>query len=100
VLYKWRGALLRSGPEGLRRVGRPYTALAGADGEPLASVAGDAGGGSELLAARQRIVALERKVGQQQLELDFFKEALRQLGTSPQPETAAGAPASTLSSKR
>lgn len=98
VLYKWRRALLRGGPEGLRRVGRPYTAVAGTGAEPLADAAGEAG--SELLAARRRIVELERKVGRQQLELDFFREALRQVATSPQPETVAGAPASTPSSKR
>jgi hypothetical protein len=31
------------------------------------------------LAARKRIVELERKVGQQELELDFFGEALRRI---------------------
>jgi transposase len=100
VLYKWRRGLLHDGPDGLRRVGRPYKAVAGASAEPLASVVDAATGGSELLAARRRIVELERKVGQQQLELDFFKVALRQLRTSPPPGSTAGAPASTLSSKR
>ena len=33
----------------------------------------------ELLAARKRIAELERKVGQQELELDFFGEALRRI---------------------
>jgi hypothetical protein len=33
----------------------------------------------ELLAARKRIADLERKVGQQELELDFFGEALRRI---------------------
>ena len=33
----------------------------------------------ELLAARRRIAELERKVGQQELELDFFGEALRRI---------------------
>jgi hypothetical protein len=36
-------------------------------------------GRGELLSARQRIAELERKVGQQELELDFFGEALRRI---------------------
>jgi hypothetical protein len=36
-------------------------------------------GRGELLAARKRIAELERKVGQQELELDFFGEALRRV---------------------
>ena len=36
-------------------------------------------GRGELLAARKRIAELERKVGQQELELDFFGEALRRI---------------------
>jgi hypothetical protein len=37
-------------------------------------------GRGELLAARKRIAELERKVGRQELELDFFGEALRRIG--------------------
>ena len=36
----------------------------------------------ELAAAKQRIADLERKVGQQQVELDFFRQALRQVGAA------------------
>src|SRR3984957_19851790 len=36
-------------------------------------------GRGELLAARRRIAELERKVGQQELELDFFGEALQRI---------------------
>jgi hypothetical protein len=43
---------------------------------------------------------LERKVGQQQLELDFFRQALRQVGGARQPNDGSGAPASTRSSRR
>jgi hypothetical protein len=35
---------------------------------------------ADLTAARQRIAELERKIGQQQLELDFFRTALRHVG--------------------
>lgn len=40
---------------------------------------GTTAGRGELLAARKRIAELERKVGQQELELDFFGEALRRI---------------------
>jgi transposase len=92
LLYEWRDAL-RSGGE-LRSPGRPGKAAA-----VRAKPAG-ASADAELAAARQRIAELERKVGQQQLDLDFFRQALRQVGRSRQPESAAGAPASTPSSKR
>ena len=36
-------------------------------------------GRGQLLSARKRIAELERKVGQQELELDFFGEALRRI---------------------
>ena len=95
LLYNWRKALRRGGVAGLRNAGRPRAGVS----VPELDVTAD-GPVAELAAARQRIVELERKVGQQQLELDFFKKALQQVGTSPQPGTAAGAPASTPSSKR
>ncbi len=51
-------------------------------GEPLVKKPGPKPGkksesGSELKRARERIAELERKVGQQALELDFFAKALR-----------------------
>jgi hypothetical protein len=55
---------------------------------------------SELAIARQRVAALERKIWQQQVELDFFQRALRQAGADRQPNNGAGAKASTPSSKR
>jgi hypothetical protein len=55
---------------------------------------------SDLSAARERIIALERKVGQQQLELDFFRQALWQVGEARQPSDGLGVPASTRSSRR
>jgi transposase len=55
---------------------------------------------ADLSAARKRIIALERKIGQQQLELDFFQQALRQVGQARQPSDGLGVPASTRSSRR
>jgi hypothetical protein len=53
-----------------------------------------------LAGAQERIAGLERKLGQQQLELDFFRQALRQVEGLRQPSDAAGATASTPSSRR
>jgi hypothetical protein len=55
--------------------------------------------GLSLKEARALIADLERKIGRQQLELDFFKRALRQVEASRRP-SEPGATASTPSSKR
>ena len=98
LLYEWRDMLRGGGPGALRSPGRPRKAAAASGGNPVASESTQAA--TELAAARQRIAELERKVGQQQLDLDFFKQALRQVGTSRQPSNRRGAPASTPSSRR
>jgi tetrahydromethanopterin S-methyltransferase subunit G len=54
----------------------------------------------ELAKAQRRIADLERKVGQQQVELDFFQRALRQVGEARRTSGVPGATASTRSSKR
>jgi hypothetical protein len=46
------------------------------------------------------VAELERRLGQQQLELDFFKQALRQVEALRRPSNRPGATASTPSSKR
>jgi transposase len=75
-LYVWKDRYAELGEAGLvrRRGGRPRKERAetGSDSETK-----DRRG--ELLAARKRIAELERKVGQQELELDFFGEALRRI---------------------
>jgi hypothetical protein len=67
LLNPWCDAFRRGGPAALRGVGRPRKT-------PLTSGSLPAGGRSAdpLASAQERIAALERKVGQQQLELDFF----------------------------
>jgi len=100
-LYAWRDRFQAGGPEALRGRGRP----------PKAEAAGLAASGTsaevsaetpaaELEAARKRIAELERKVGQQQLDLDFFQRALRHVGAPRQPGTKPGVTGSTKSSKR
>ena len=54
----------------------------------------------DLKAARRQIAELERKVGQQALDLDFFKGALRRIETSRRTDTGPGAPVSSPRSRR
>lgn len=93
-LYKWCMHYRRGGPEALRPAHRPYKVSGAVDPAVQPQPA------TELSVARERIVALERKIGQQQLELDFFQQALRQVGGARQPSDGLGAPTSTRSSRR
>ena len=94
-LYLWLRQYEGAGAEGLRRAGRPRKGPSmGCGGKS------SAGASEPLAAARQRIGELERKVGQQGLELDFFRRALRQVGDAREPNAERGGRASTRSSKR
>jgi hypothetical protein len=109
ILYEWRWAWRRYGAAGLNRRRGPKKGLRRkmATGDPpafaLASSAPSAEGTSapvvELVRAKARIEELERLVGRQQLDLDFFRKALRLAdafqGTTP----ARGETSSTRSSK-
>jgi transposase len=98
-LYAWRDRFLAGGPEALRGRGRPCKAGASAASGAAAAVP-PVGPGAELEAACRRIAELERKIGQQQVELDFFRQALRQVGGARQPNDGLGLRASTRSSRR
>jgi transposase-like protein len=94
VLYRWKDAYREEGTGAFRRkAGRPPKFAPGVE-KARAAAAG------ELSAAQQRIAELERKVGQQQVELDFFRQALRQVGEARQPSDRLGVPASTPRSRR
>lgn len=95
-LYKWCMHYRRGGPEALRSAHRPYKVSGAVEVDPVVKAQSVA----DLSAARERIIALERKIGQQQLELDFFQQALRQVGQARQPSDGLGVPASTRSSRR
>jgi transposase-like protein len=97
VLYAWRDTFRASGPEGLRGRGRPSKAVASSLRVLSAAPVGE---GEQLAAAQRRIAELERKVGQQQLELDFFRQALRQVEGQRRAKAGPGATASTRASKR
>jgi transposase len=94
----WRDRFLAGGPEALHGRGRPPRAGAAALAKRDAAAPGGPDG--ELTAARSRIAELERKIGQQQLELDFFRQALRQAGEARQKGDGPGVTASTRSSRR
>lgn len=91
-LYYWRAHFRAGGPEALRSRGRPRKV------EVISKKPKDTGG--DLEAARERIAELERKIGQQQVELDFFRRALRRVGEARRRNAEPGAPRSTKSSKR
>jgi transposase len=91
LVYKWRDAE-RAGRLGRRR--GPPTRL-----EALSRAAGGAAA-DELTAARRRIAELERKVGQQAVDLDFFQGALRRIEASRQVSDGPGATGSSSRSRR
>jgi len=94
ILYRWRAQYREGGELRLReRRGRPRLAEARA----MAAERRVAGEAADLTQARRQIADLERKIGQQQLDLDFFKGALRHIEASRQ---ASGSPGVTASSPR
>ena len=92
-LYVWRDRFRSGGPDALRGTGRPPKAVAMRSG-PAKSA------GSAPDAASKRVAELERKIGQQQVELDFFRQALRQVEGARRRSAGAGVSRSTRSSKR
>ena len=74
LLYEWRAAYRKFGAAGLnRKRGRkPGGARASPDAAPATPAPL-----TELARAQARIAELERKIGKQQMDLDFFREALR-----------------------
>ena len=97
MLYRWREAWRAGGELALREgQGRPSKVQALA----MEEARGPAAKARGLAEARRQIAELERKVGQQQVYLDFFKGALRRIETSRQPAPAAGATVSSPRSRR
>ncbi len=84
VLYRWRDAYRREGAEGLARsVGRP----AGIPAAPRPGVSPEG-------MATRRIAELERKIGQQAMDLEFFRKAFKRVKASRRNSTATGGTAS------
>jgi transposase len=91
LLYCWRDAFAACGEAGLRRAGRP----SGKD-RAVDAVLAAASEPHERMAPGGRIEELERKIGQQQLELDFFRAALRRVRDQ---HPMKGVPGGTTSSR-
>lgn len=102
LLYQWRDTVRRGGVEALRGVGRPCAGerMTTAVARPPTAVPPGVAAPDELARARAQIAELERKIGQQALELDFFGQALQLMNEAGRrPSGPTDAPASTASSR-
>ncbi len=97
IICHWRDRFRANGAEALTsKRGRPRTPeVLAAVGVRAARAKADS-----LAQARAQIAELERKVGQQQLELDFFTGALQHMEGSRLPSDAPGVTASSPTSRR
>ncbi len=94
-LYEWCRKHQEGGPAALRRAGRPRKEEAASARAWSWQAAPD-----EPSAARRQIAELERKIGQQQVDLDFFRRALRHIEETRRAPAGRGGAASTKSSRR
>lgn len=90
LVHRWVSLYRREGAGGLREAGRPSRAerLADVVSPPIDDLA------DPLVLAERKIALLERKLAQQALELDFFKDALPLLERS---RPATGRPGEKMS---
>lgn len=95
-LSMWCAQYRRHGPEGLRLARRPFKVPGAVELDPVAKAARI----KDFGLARKRIAELEGKIGQQQVELDFFRRALRHVGEARRPSDEPGVRASTPQSRR
>ena len=97
IIYHWRDRFRANGAEALTsKRGRPRTPeVLAAEGLRASRARVDG-----LVQARVQIAERERKVGQQQLDLDFFKGALRHIEGSRRPSDRPGVTASSPTSRR
>jgi transposase-like protein len=91
-LAQWCLLYRVGGAAAVRQAGRPRKPLLSEDERAKTRTA-------DLASARKYIAELEAKVGQQQVDLDFFRQALRHVRGARRPSDGPGAPASTRSSK-
>jgi transposase-like protein len=96
-LYSWRKLFRAGGAEALRPLGRPRKGD-GVVTERVRKRAREVA--ADDVAAPERVAELERKIGQQQIELDFFRQALRRVKEARRPNAGPGVTGSTRSSKR
>ena len=103
LLYTWLDYYEQGGADALVPRGRPSKAVASARRrallqEPSRQARRYGHAGQE--ARDSRLVELERKVGQQAVEIDFFKEALRHVKEPRRPSDGRGGRVSSRSSTR
>ena len=79
LLYRWEEKFRAGGAAALKRAGRPLR-----PGEVIAAIE-----------PPDRIAELERTIGRQQVELDFFRAALQQVRGPRRRNGGPGGPAST-----
>ena len=92
ILYRWKDGFRKNGAAAFRlKRGRPPKCPPVVEASSKAAL--------DLASAKRRIAELERKIGQQELELDFFLRALRQVADERRPSGGRGARPSTSSSK-
>lgn len=97
LLYRWRDAYRAGGELALRSKRGPPSR---AEALEMAAARPAVGPEDQLAAAQRRIAELERKVGQQQVDLDFFKGALRHIEASRRASDMPGETASSPKSRR
>lgn len=97
IIYRWRDLWRHGGTAALRGKPGPRTKAEALELERARGVAARA---NDLTEARRQIAELQRKVGQQQVDLDFFKQALRRIEASRQPSSDPGVTESSPKSKR
>lgn len=89
ILYRWRDAFRKEGAAGLQRPrGRPP----GTPNPPRFAACPEQ-------AAARHVAELERKIGQQALDLDFLRRAFKRVKESRRKNTEAGGTASTEKSE-
>lgn len=102
LLYAWRDIKRKRGRLGLGRVGRPRQGerTRGGVGGAGRRASGALSAPAVLHEAQRRIAELERKVGQQELELDFLQRALQRVRGTAATSAAPGGTGSTSSSRK
>jgi transposase-like protein len=97
IIYRWRDQWRHGGTAALRGKPGPRTKEEALELERARGVAARA---NDLTEARRQIAELQRKVGQQQVDLDFFKQALRRIEASRRPSIGPGVMGSSPRSRR
>ena len=98
IIYHWRDRLRANGAEGADEQPRAPAHAGGPLQQKACARHGP--GRMVLVRARAQIAELERKVGQQQLDLDFFRGALQHIEGSRRPSDGPGVTASSPTSRQ